>query len=288
MTTVGFVGLGRMGLPMARHIAGGGFELIGFDVAPGARERAADEGLTVADALGALSEADVVCSSLPDTPDVEEVYGAPGGIFEHAGPGTVCVDLSTISVTGSTRLAARADAIGLRFLDAPVGGTSIHAEAGSLVVMVGGERQALATAEPVISTFASLVHHTGPNGAGLRLKLIMNRLITTHLAAIAEAVVEMEVVGLDVNQGLEIFRSGPIPRLLDYKADPLTRRDFTPQFPTDLMRKDLRIASESLPPARLATASRAILEETAALGHGNDDMAALIDVVEAYIKEGNE
>lgn len=288
MTKVAFVGLGRMGMPMARHIFGAGLELVGFDVIPEARQRAAAEGLVVSEDIADVGQADVVCSSLPDTPDVEKAYGSRGGIFEHASPGTVCVDMSTISVNGSTALAARAEAAGLHFLDAPVGGTSIHAEAGTLVVMVGGDAEALAVAEPVLSTFSSLVHHIGPNGAGLQLKLIMNRLLTTHLAAIAEAVVEMEMLDLDVEQGLEILRSGPIPKLLDYKADPLTKRDFTPQFTTDLMRKDLRIATESLPPARLATVSRSILEEAGVLGHGSDDMAALIEVVEAYIKEGNE
>jgi len=288
MTRVGFVGLGRMGLPMAHHIAADGHDLVGYDVEPSARHRAAAAGLVVADDIAGLADVELVGSSLPDTPDVQDAYGAPGGIFDRAAPGTVCVDMSTISVAGSTALAAQAKAAGLHFLDAPVGGTSIHAEAGTLVVMVGGDRAALAVAEPVIATFASLVHHVGQNGAGLRLKLIMNRLLTTHLAAIAEAVVEMEMLDLDVGQGFDILRSGPIPKLLDYKAQALTMRDFTPQFPTDLMRKDLRIASESLPAARLATASRAILEETAELGHGSDDMASLIEVVEAYIRKGQE
>lgn len=285
---VAFVGLGRMGLPMASFVAGAGHEVIAVDVDPQSRQRAAANRLTVTDALDSLDGVDVVCTSLPDTPEVEAVYAAAGGIFDRARPGTVCVDLSTISVSRSISLADQARATGLQFLDAPVSGTSIHAEAGTLVIMVGGESAALHLARPVLSSFARSIHHIGPNGSGLRLKLIANRLLTTHLAAIAEAVVEMETLGLDVNQGLEILRAGPVPKLLDYKADPLTKRDFTPQFTIDLMRKDLRLADEALPPARLSDASRKILEETAALGHGDRDLAALIEVVEQYTKEVSE
>jgi 3-hydroxyisobutyrate dehydrogenase-like beta-hydroxyacid dehydrogenase len=285
---VGFIGLGRMGLPMAGRAAAAGHTVVGFDVSPDARSRAQASGLEVVDAIGGLGDAEAVFTSLPDTPDVEQVYGGDGGVLDRVAPGTVCCDLSTIAVAASIGLAEQARAGGIHFLDTPVSGTSIHAEAGELVVMAGGEGRALDQVEPVLAAFARSVHHIGSNGSGLRLKLIINRLLTSHLAAIAEAVIDMETLGLDVDQGLEILRGGPVPKLLDYKADPLTKRDYTPQFTIDLMRKDLRLANDALPAARLAAVSQAILEEAAALGHGGDDLAALIEVVEGQTTEGAE
>lgn len=174
----------------------------------------------------AFVDRDIVCSSLPDTAAVER----PGGIFDAVAPGTVCVDLSTISVATSQALAEAGGKRGIGFLDAPVSGTSTHAAAGTLAVMVGGGASDLERVRPVLECFSASVDHVGPNGAGLLLKLATNRLLTVHLAAIAEAVVEMETAGLDVAQGLDILRRGAVPRLLDYKAAPLAERDFTPLF----------------------------------------------------------
>ncbi len=280
---VGFLGLGRMGLPMITHIRAAGHDVIGFDIDDAARRRARETAVSVADEPAALADRNVVCSSLPDTAAVEQAYAGPGGIFDVVTRGTVCVDLSTISVATSRALADAARERGIGFIDAPVSGTSTHAAAGTLAVMVGGVAADLERVRPVLDCFSASVDHVGPNGAGLLLKLSTNRLLTAHLAAIAEAVVEMEAAGLDVAQGLEVLLRGAVPRLLDYKAAPLADRDFTPLFTVDLMRKDLRLAAEVLPGFRLATLAREILEEAAQSGHGEDDVAALITSIEAEL-----
>ncbi len=280
---VGFLGLGRMGLPMITHIRAAGHDVIGFDIDDAARRRARETAVSVADEPAAFADRDIVCSSLPDTAAVERAYAGPGGIFDVVTRGTVCVDLSTISVATSRALADAARERGIGFIDAPVSGTSTHAAAGTLAVMVGGVAADLERVRPVLDCFSASVDHVGPNGAGLLLKLSTNRLLTAHLAAIAEAVVEMEAAGLDVAQGLEVLRRGAVPRLLDYKAAPLADRDFTPLFTVDLMRKDLRLAAEVLPGFRLATLAREILEEAAQSGHGEDDVAALITSIEAEL-----
>ena len=274
---VGMVGLGRMGLPMARHMAAAGHAVTCFDVSPDARRRAEAAGLTVVVGLEHLGNVELVCSSLPATAHALAVYGQ---LVELLPGGTVCADLSTIADDASRSIAISATEHGLGFLDAPVSGTSIHAEAGTLVVMVGGEASALEFARPALETFASRVEHVGPNGFGLLLKLVTNRLLTSHLTAIAEAVLDMEAVGLDVAAGIEMIRSGAVPKLLDYKAVPLIDRDFTPTFTVNLMRKDLGLAAEALPEARLGSLSRAILEEAGEAGHGEDDLAALITALE--------
>ena len=277
---VGFVGLGRMGLPMAKHIAAAGHELLVFDVSEEARLLAAEVGLTVASELVEFSNVEVVGTSLPATEHVEDVFLGNGGLASILSAGTVCADMSTISIAGSRAIAARCADRDIAFLDAPVSGTSIHAEAASLVVMVGGAADAVETARPVLECFANEVAHVGDNGAGLELKLITNRLLTTHLAAIAEAVVSIEKTQLNVRQCIELLRAGAVPRLLDYKGAALADRDFSPMFTVDLMRKDLRLAADELAPVALAAAAHEIVEATSDLGMGDDDLAALITVVE--------
>ena len=277
---VGFVGLGRMGLPMAKHIAAAGHELLVFDVSDPARARAAEAGLSVATELGEFSNVEVLGTSLPATEHVEDVFFGDGGLASILSAGTVCADMSTISIAGSRSISQRCADREIAFLDAPVSGTSIHAEAASLVVMAGGAADAVETARPVLECFAAEVAHVGDSGAGLELKLITNRLLTTHLAAIAEAVVSIEKTQLDVSQCIELLRAGAVPRLLDYKGVALANRDFTPLFTVDLMRKDLRLAADELAPVPLAAAAHEIVEATSALGMGDDDLAALITIVE--------
>ena len=195
-------------------------------------------------------------------------------------PGTVCADMSTISIAGSRSISEHCSAAGILFLDAPVSGTSIHAETASLVVMVGGAADAVETARPVLESFAAEVAHVGANGAGLELKLITNRLLTTHLVAIAEAIVSIEKTDLSVSQCIELLRAGAVPRLLDYKANPLAERDFSPMFTVDLMRKDLRLAANELAPVQLAGAAHEIVEAASEFGLGDEDLAAIIMIVE--------
>lgn len=273
---VGFVGLGRMGGPMSRRLLGAGWKVIGIDSSAEVRARAEEIGMTVASAPGAIAECGVVMSSLPDTPQVLEVYE---GLVESMAPGSLCIDLSTISVGTSRELAAAASARDIAFVDAPVSGTSIHAEAGTLAVMAGGESEAVDRARKYLAAFSSSVHHVGPSGSGLIMKLISNRLLATHLVAIAEAILGMETAGLDVPVGLDALRAGAVPRLLDYKAGPMANRDYTPRFTVDLMSKDMRLASELLPAGRLGLAAAEILEAARLAGLGAADLGAVMEIV---------
>ena len=280
---VGFLGLGRMGLPMATHLRRAGHDVIGYDADQGARSRATESGVALVESLRAFADREIVCSSLPDTPNVEQAYRAEGGVFDVVPAGAVCVDLSTISVSASRALAATARERGIEFLDAPVSGGPIDSQEGILVVMVGGSPDALERARPAIEPFASKIDHVGPNGAGLQLKLVTNRLVATHLAAIGEAIVGMEAVGLDVEQGLDLIGAGVVPRLLDYKGRTLMERDYNPRTRIDLMCKDLRLAAEELPPARLGSLARAIMDQASREGHGTEDPAAIMRIIERQV-----
>jgi 3-hydroxyisobutyrate dehydrogenase-like beta-hydroxyacid dehydrogenase len=277
LTTIGFVGLGRMGGAMASHLVGAGHRVVGFDPSPEAREAAAASGVEV---VGSISDLTVplVMSSLPGDAESKEVF--LGGLFEVMDPNGLCVDLSTIGVGTSQRIAAAASHAGHRFIDCPVSGTSVHARSGTLAVMAGGEPGDVEEARPLLATFASSVHHLGPNGAGLEMKLITNRLLNAHVVAIAEAIVAMEDAGLETAACLELLRQGAVPRLLDYKAGPMSERDHSPLFTVDLMAKDLGLADERRPAGAVTEAGAVTLRRAREQGWGASDISSVIEVLE--------
>ncbi len=279
MTDIGFVGLGRMGFDMARHLVDAGYTVHGADVSASARDRAASVGVRGTGHARDLAGLEVIMSSLPDTPQVLQVYTGDGGLLHNLSRGALCIDLSTISVESSRSVAAQAAGAGIDFLDAPVSGTSIHAAAGTLAVMVGGSAEAAERARPYLEPFSALVHHSGPSGSGLEMKLITNRLLTTHLVAISEAIVELEAAGLDVSASLELLRSGAVPRLLEYKAGPMAARDYSPLFTVDLMSKDLGLADERRPAGPVTAAAVDIMRRAKEAGLGADDIAAVMEIV---------
>lgn len=272
---IGFVGLGRMGLPMAKNLVAAGHEVVAVDTFGGAVDRAAAEGLNASGDLAAVAGAEFICSSLPDTAEVDEVYR--GTLFDILGQGTVCADLSTIAVEGSRSIAAAAAEKGISFLDTPVSGTIPHAESATLAIMVGGDQEALARIHPVLGVLSASVHHFGPNGAGLVMKLITNRLLSACTAAIAEATVSMEVNGLDTVEGFDFLGGSAVPKLIDYKGAALRNRDYSPTFTVGLMRKDLRHAEGLAGPDRIAQLVHAIFDEAGDLGHDDADIAAIIE-----------
>lgn len=276
MTTLGFFGLGRMGGPMAGHLVAAGHRVLGFDPSPEACAAAGAAGVEIVDDP-LRYDPTVVLSSLPDGPEVEQVY--LGGLFERLGAGGLCLDMSTIDVEVSRRIAASAEEAGHRFLDCPVSGTSVHARAGTLAVMVGGDTDAAIRARPLLEAFSSSVHHLGPNGSGLEMKLITNRLLNAHLVAIAEAIREMEDADLEVESCIELLRSGAVPKLLDYKALPMAQRDHSPLFTVDLMAKDLRLAADRREGGTVGSVAAAFLFDAQERGWGSSDISAVIEVL---------
>ena len=273
--TLEFIGLGRMGGAMAGHLLAAGHRVAGVDPSPDARDVARDIGVEIV----ALEElrGPVVLSSLPGDAEVEVVY--LGGLLERLEPGSLCLDLSTIDVTLSQRIALAAADRGHRFLDCPVSGTSVHARAGTLAVMVGGDAEAVERARPYLSAFSSSIHHVGSNGSGLEMKLITNRLLNAHLIAIAEGILEMEEAGLDPAACIELLRQGAVPRLLDYKAGPMAARDHAPLFTVDLMAKDLGLADNRRTAGAVGESAAAILRRAQSQGWGPSDISAVIEVL---------
>ena len=165
--SVGFIGVGNMGNPMAGNILKAGFPMAVFDLNPKAMANLVEAGARRAEsALAALEGADVVLTSLPASPDVEAMYLDAGGLVERAKPGTILIDLSSVLPSTPRKIEPRAKARGVHFLEAPVSGGVTGARAGTLAIMVGGDKAALSRAEPVLKAMGPNVFHVGPAGAG--------------------------------------------------------------------------------------------------------------------------
>lgn len=248
MTRVAFIGLGTMGLPMARNLLAAGHELVAVDVDPA---RAALLGAPVAATPAeAASASDVALLSLPSPAAVEDVVLGPSGLRAGAPRGFTVADMSTGPPALARTLAAELGRVGIDSLDAPVSGGPRGAEAASLTVMVGGSREAFAARRPLLEALGSLVVHVGPAGAGQAAKLCNNLIAGATMVAIAEACAVAEREGIDPAVLYDLLiRSTGDSRVLRTRfplegvsSEHPASRDYEPLFSLDLMAKDLELA----------------------------------------------
>jgi 3-hydroxyisobutyrate dehydrogenase len=252
MTTIAFLGLGNMGMPMAGNLVNAGYTVQGFDPVPAARQAATDKGVTVADSgAAAAAGADVVITMLPNGTLVKECYGE---VMPTAAPGALFIDSSTISVDDARSIHAYAAERGFAQLDAPVSGGVKGAVAGTLAFMVGGEAPALEKARPVLDAMAGKIIHCGDSGAGQAAKLCNNMLLAVQQIAVGEAFVLAEKLGLSAQSLFDVVTGatgncwavhtncpvpGPVPTSPANNA-------FKPGFATALMNKDLGLAMDAV------------------------------------------
>ncbi|MFJ4159740.1 NAD(P)-dependent oxidoreductase [Microbacterium testaceum] len=243
MSEIGFVGLGKMGLPMAGRLVDAGFRVRGYDPVDAARGAFADIGGTVTDSAAAAA-ADVVILMLPDSDVVDGVL-FDGGVAAALAAGSLIIDMSSSAPLRSQEVARRLDDLGVGFVDAPVSGGVSGAVAGTLTIMLGGDDASAARATEVIEALGA-VRHVGPVGAGHALKALNNLLSATHLWATSEAVLIGERFGLDPATMLDAIntssgRSGSTQKKWPDFVLPGT---FDSGFSLALMLKDMRIASD--------------------------------------------
>lgn len=277
---VAYLGLGTMGGAMAANLLKAGFEVRGFDPSPEARARAEEAGAkTFGSPAEAAAEAAVICSSVPETRDVAEAYLGERGALLAAGEGVVCFDFSTIAPAGSREIAARAAEKGAIFLDTPVSGSAPSAIRAELNVMVGGDAAAMEQHRDVLEAVSESVHRFGGNGAGLHMKLVANQIVSVFLSVVSEGLTLGERSGLNPVEMMDYLKSASIPKILDIKGPALARRDYTPYFKVDLMRKDLRLISEmadaATTPAPFAALARQVFIAASAMGFGEADQNAV-------------
>jgi 3-hydroxyisobutyrate dehydrogenase len=293
MTTIGFIGLGHMGLPMARSLLRAGHAVQGYDVSTAVVAALAEAGGTGAVSIGkAVAEADLVVTMLPEGRHVRTVYMDQGGVFAHAQPAALLVDCSTIDVDTARTVAAAASARGFAMLDAPVSGGVAGAEAASLTFMVGGAPAAFDRAAPVLAAMGRTVIHAGTAGNGQVAKICNNMMLGIQMISVCEAMALARRLGLAPEQLFEISRqsSGQCWSLTSYCPVPgpvpsaPANRGYQPGFSAAMMLKDLRLAQAA---AQTVGASTPLGAEAYQLynlfaGSGKEglDFSAIIKMIE--------
>jgi 3-hydroxyisobutyrate dehydrogenase len=288
MQRVGFIGLGAMGLPMARNIL-----KVGFPLTVWARRAEAAEVIRIEGASWAASPADLaensdtVITIVTNSPDVEDLVTRPDGLLAGAREGLVIADMSTIAPAVSRTLAATCSARDVFFLDAPVSGGTQGAEAGTLAIMVGGEKDGFERARPVFDAMGKNVFHVGPSGAGEVIKLVNNILVGIIAAGTAEALVLGAKAGADVETMAQVVgvSAGASWQLANQFPRRAFNGTFNPGFMTDLLVKDLDLAldlsAETHAPLFLTALARQLYGETQAAGHGRDDYTSVLRILES-------
>ncbi len=284
---VGFVGLGLMGMGMARNVAQAGFALTVFNrTRAKADALAAEVGCRVADSPGAVAEAsDVVITMVSDVPDVEQVYLQGGGILEAARPGLVCTDMGTVGADCARRVGGILAEKGVLFVDAPVSGGSWGAAQGTLSIMAGGTEEAFAACLPVFEAMGKKIVHVGALGSGQTTKLVNQVVGALNLEAVCEGLRLAEASGVNVAAVLDAVGAGAAGSWSWTNLGPrIAGRDFAPGFKIDHQIKDLRLALEAaeaiglnLPGARLVLEN---LQTVQAAGRGEQGTQALITALE--------
>ena len=286
-TTIGFIGLGTMGTPMARRLLNAGYAVTVW-----ARRHTTIAPLSAAGASAGDSPADVAAKSdivmtvVTDTRAVEEVILGERGIAQGARPGSLVVDHSTIAPDGARRLASALQARGVDMLDAPVSGGSAAAEAGTLAIMIGGPKPAVDRVTPVLSSYAKSIVHIGDSGAGQVAKACNQICTIVNQLGAAEAMLLAERAGVDPRAVKEALMGGfAASRMLDLQAPKMIARDFDGKVESRLHHKDIHIVLDLARafgitlPASVAAAD--VLDRLQERGGARQDSAAVFSVLES-------
>jgi 2-hydroxy-3-oxopropionate reductase len=286
MTTVGFIGLGIMGLPMAVNLSTAGFDVVGYNRGKGRADQLAERGGRAAGTLAeAVRDADVVVTMLPDSPDVQAVLLGDDGVFAHATSGTLVIDASTIRPDVSAALANAGNEHGFRVLDAPVSGGEQGAIDGTLSIMVGGAAEDFEAARPVLDAVGKTVVHVGPAGSGQTVKAANQLIVAGTIELVAEAIVFLEAHGVDTDAAVRVLAGGLAGNaILDRKATGMLARNFAPGFRLALHHKDLGIVTAAAREAGVVIPLGAVVSQLVAAlvarGDGGLDHSGLLKLVE--------
>jgi len=245
---IGFIGLGRMGFPMARNLATAGWAVHVHDVSADAGKRAAAvSGITVHGAPREVAErASVLFTALPNDEIVLATYLGPAGVLAGARAGLVTCDCSTVTAETSQTINAAARERRVTHLDTPMLGSSPQAESGEVFFMVGGERDALATVQPLLDVIGRLTMYVGPSGAGNRIKLLHNALGAVNAVAVAESLALATRLGVDLATYYEVVRQGggmAYSTYFDRRVTRVVEGNFDATFTVELMHKDVSLAA---------------------------------------------
>lgn len=289
MSTIGFIGLGNMGGPMAINLVKAGHRVLGFDLSEAAMAtHAAAGGEKAAGVAELAAAADVIVTMLPAGKHVRQIYQGESGILDAAKPGTVLIDSSTIDVDSARAVSEAAAAKGMKMVDAPVSGGVAGAAAGTLTFMVGGPDEAYEAAKPYLDIMGKTIVHAGGAGTGQAAKICNNMILGISMIAVSEAFVLAEKLGLDKQKLFDISStaSGQCWSLTSYCPVPgplptsPANRDYQPGFAAAMMLKDLKLAQEAAGSSGAATPLGAEAASLYALfcnsGGASQDFSAIV------------
>lgn len=292
MATIGFIGVGNMGGPMARNLLKAGHQVNAFDLSPELVQKVVDAGGTKAgSAQEAASNVDAVVTMLPAGKHVAAVYTGDKSILAAAKPGTLFIDSSTIDVKTAREVIAAAEAKGMLMVDAPVSGGVAGAENAALTFMVGGTEAAFAKAKPLLEAMGKKIVHAGGAGNGQVAKICNNMVLGISMIAVSEAFVMAEKLGLSAQAMFDIVSSSsgscwalinhcPVPGPVPTSA---ANRDYKPGFAAELMLKDLKLSQEAARTAKVNTPlgaeAAALFAEYVEAGNGPSDYSGIVRMI---------
>jgi len=283
--TIGFIGLGIMGTPMSGHLIKAGHKVVCYDVVPSAVARVVAMGATAATSSKHVAgQVEVVISMVPDSPDVERVYVGDEGVLEGVRPGTLLIDMSTISPVTAKQVAAAAAEKGCPMLDAPVSGGDVGAKEARLSIMVGGDPEVFERAVPIFKLMGTPTL-CGPSGAGQTVKACNQIQVAMNFIGMGEALVLGAKAGVDPEIIIKVLSAGYAQtRVMDVRGPRIVRGDYAPGFRSRFHYKDLNIIREaaraygaSLPASALA---HELFTAMLANGWGDLDHSAVVKVIE--------
>jgi 3-hydroxyisobutyrate dehydrogenase-like beta-hydroxyacid dehydrogenase len=281
---VAFLGLGIMGRPMASNLVKAGHEVSVWTRSAGKEVEGARTASSPADAARG---AEVVWMCLSDTAAVESILFGPQGVDEALVEGMTIADSSTISPSATRKFAERVRAKGVNYVDAPMTGSKVAAEAGTLIFIVGGDEAVIGSLKPLFAGMGKVFFRMGETGKGQAAKLAMNLQIALIYEGFAEGLTLATKLGVDVDNLLQVVQASMVRSgVVEYKAPFVLKRDFTPNFPLRLMHKDIRLALEAAKEVRVKLPALETVEEIYEMatedGHEDLDYAATLTLLEKW------
>ena len=281
---IAFIGLGTMGLPMARNCIENGHDVVGFDLNPTALEKHVANGGTVAETgAEAAKGADLIVTMVPNAAHVRAALFDANGVLDGMNSSALIIEMSTIHPLESDAIREQAASRGFALMDGPVGRTSMHAQSGQLLVMAGGTPAQIEQARPVFDAVGDTVIDCGGPGMGIRMKMINNFMSIVNNVVTAEALTLAESIGLDVGMAIDVMAgtaAGQGHMSTTYQAKVL-KGDLTPAFMLDLAHKDLGLAldlaAQVQSPAPMGAAAREMYTIARGQGRGKQDWTAIYE-----------
>lgn len=282
--TVAVLGTGIIGAPLARNLAGAGLEVTAWNRTAEKAQALAGDGVAVADSPAAAVDGAAIAITMLTDGDAVRAVMADGGVAEAMADGAIWLQMSTIGVEATDEVIALAERSGVRLVDAPVSGTKQPAEEGTLTVLASGPDDALDECEPIFDAVGARTVRLGDAGSGTRMKLVVNSWLLAVTAGLAETFAVADSLGIDPRAFLEVIEGGPMDIAYAHmKGKLMVERDYPASFPLRLAAKDARLVLEAAEGLELplADAARRRLEEAAAMGLADEDMAAVYEAASA-------